>query len=54
MNQQLDRHRTRIGAERKQVAEYVAWAREAIEKCRTDAERATLLRTLLRLTEGLG
>lgn len=53
MTKTLDRHKTRIGQERKQIAQYVEWARETAAKCRTDAERATVLNTLLRLTEGL-
>lgn len=46
-------HFQKVGENRKQIAKYVEWARETAAKCRTDAERATVLTTLLRLTEGL-
>lgn len=49
----VDRHKTRIGQKRKQIAQYVEQSRKDAAKCRTDAERATVLNTLLRLTDGL-
>lgn len=53
MTKTLDRHKTQVGKDRKQIAQYVEMARKDEAKCRTDAERATVLIVLLRLTEGL-
>lgn len=49
----VDRARAETGKNRKKIAEYVEWARSASAKARTDAEQATVLRSLLNLTEGL-
>lgn len=39
----VDRHATRVGARRKQIAKAAAWVVKAHENCRTEAEKATLL-----------
>lgn len=51
MSAAVDRHRTRIGAQRKRTAEAVEWAREAAGKCKTDAELAAVLMALLDTTK---
>ncbi len=44
----LDRRRSAIGRERKQIARAMAWAEEQASSCTTDAMRARLLEELLR------
>ncbi len=39
----LDRHATRIGGRRKQIAKASAWVVRAHENCRTEAEKAAVL-----------